>query len=124
MNVPAAEVDVWTPIGPTRIDSPGGGQATGVLFHIAIPAADPNTIYVSSPTSGVWASADRGSSWRDATGNLPVLTVVALAVGAANPQHVFVALGNTGVYASGNGGGAWTRVSDLPANLPPITELV
>jgi hypothetical protein len=55
MSLPATEVDVWTPIGPTRIDSPGGGLATGVLFHIAIPAADPNTIYVSSPASGVWA---------------------------------------------------------------------
>jgi hypothetical protein len=124
MSVPAAEVNVWTPIGPSRIDSSGGGLATGVLFHIAIPAADPNTIYVSSPTSGVWASADHGGSWRDASSNLPALAVVALAVDAANPQHVFVALGNTGVYASGSGGGSWTRVSDPPASLPPITELV
>ena len=124
VSVPAAQVDVWTPIGPTRIDAPGGGPATGVLFHIAIPAADPNTIYVSSPTSGVWVSADHGGSWRDACGDLPALTVVALAVDAANPQHVMAALGNTGVYASSNGGGSWTRVGGPPAGLPPITELV
>src|SRR5260370_8699529 len=102
MSLPAAEMDVWTPIGPTRIDSPGGGLATGVLFHIAIPAADPNTIYVSSPTSGVWASADRGGSWRDACGDLPALTVVALAVDAADPQHVLAALGAMPVYPSAN----------------------
>ena len=124
VSVPAAQVDIWTPIGPTRIDAPGGGPATGVLFHIAIPAADPNTIYVSSPTSGVWVSADHGGSWRDACGDLPALTVVALAVDASNPQHVMAALGNTGVYASGNGGGSWTRVGGPPAGLPPITELV
>lgn len=124
MSVPAAEVDVWTPIGPSFIDAPGGGLATGVLFHIAIPAADPNTIYVSSPTSGVWASADRGASWRDACGDLPSLTVVALAVDAANPQHILATLGDTGVYASGNGGSSWSRVGGPPAGLPPITELV
>jgi photosystem II stability/assembly factor-like uncharacterized protein len=124
VSVPAPKVDIWTPIGPSRIDAPGGGPATGVLFHIAIPSADPTTIYVSSPTSGVWASADRGNSWRDASGNLPVLTVVALAVDAANPQHIFAALGDAGIYASGNGGGSWTRIGVPPAGLPPITELV
>ena len=124
MSVPAAEVDVWTLIGPTRIDAPGGGPATGVLFHIAIPASDPNTIYVSSPTSGVWASADRGASWRDATGDLPALTIVALAVDATNPQHVFAALGDIAVYGSGDGGSAWSSVGALPAKLPAITELV
>ncbi len=124
MSLPPAQVDIWTPIGPTRIDAPGGGPATGVLFHIAIPAADPNTIYVSSPTGGVWASADRGATWRDACGDLPVLTVVALAVDALSPQHVFAALGNLGVYASVDGGGTWTKVGGPPANLPPITDLV
>jgi photosystem II stability/assembly factor-like uncharacterized protein len=124
VSVPAAQVDVWTLIGPSRIDAPGGGLATGVLFHIAIPAANPNTIYVSSPTSGVWVSADHGGTWHDASGNLPSLTVVALAVHAANPQHVFAALGDKGVYASGDGGSSWAFVSGLPAGLPPITELV
>jgi hypothetical protein len=124
VSVPAAEIDVWTPIGPTRIDAPGGGLATGVLFHIAIPAADPNTIYVSSPTSGVWVSADRGGNWRDASGNLPVLTVVALAVDGANPQHVFAALGDLGVWASADRGGSWTPLGGPPGGLPPITELV
>ena len=124
MSIPAPQVDVWTPIGPTRIDAPGGGLATGVLFHIAIPAADANTIYVSSPTSGVWASYDRGASWRDASGNLPTLSVVALAVDAANPQHVFAVLANSGVYTSLNGGASWTLAGAPASNWPPITELV
>lgn len=123
-GVPAAKVDVWTLIGPSRIDASGGGLATGVLFHMAIPAADPNTLYVSSTTSGVWASADRGNSWRDATGDLPALSIFALAVDAANPSHVFAVLGNTGIYASGNGGGSWTRVGGPPSTMPAITDLV
>ena len=122
-GVPAPKVDVWTPIGPTRIDAPGG-LATGVLFHIAIPPSDPNTIYVSSPTAGVWASADRGITWRDACGDLPGLMVVALAVDAANPNHVFAALGNTGIYMSGNGGASWTHIGGPATTLPPITDLV
>ena len=124
MSIPAPEVDVWTPIGPTRIDAPGGGLATGVLFHIAIPAADANTIYVSSPTSGVWASSDRGANWRDACGNLPSLNVVALAVDAANSQHVFAVLANSGVYTSLDGGASWTLTGAPASNWPPITELV
>jgi hypothetical protein len=35
-DVPAPEVDVWTPIGPIAINW-SGGSSTGVLFHIAIP---------------------------------------------------------------------------------------
>ena len=123
VSVPPAKVNSWTPIGPSRIDA-FGGHATGVLFHIAIPAADPNTIYASSPTTGVWASADRGASWHDATGDLPLLTVVALAVDSANPQHVLAALGNTGLYVSVNGGMSWTRVGPPPGGLPSITEII
>jgi hypothetical protein len=56
MGVPAAEVDVWTPIGHrlAPLNHGPGGPWTGVLFHIAIPASNPDVIYVSSPTGGVW----------------------------------------------------------------------
>jgi hypothetical protein len=96
-DVPAPEVDVWTPIGPIAINWPGG-SSTGVLFHIAIPASNPSVIYVSSRTSGVWASSDHGATWRAASGDLPSLVVLGLAVDAAAPEHLYVVLGESGVY--------------------------
>ncbi|MBV9174342.1 MAG: hypothetical protein JOZ81_30140 [Chloroflexi bacterium] len=121
--IPAPQVDIWTSIGPTRID-PSGFPATGVLFHIAIPSADPNVIYVSSPTSGVWASADHGATWRDATGNLPSLAVVALAVDPSVPGQLYAAIGDTGVFVSNDGGGSWTGVGAPPSLFPVITDLL
>src|SRR5216683_2690912 len=76
-DVAAPEVDVWTPIGPIAINW-SGGSSTGVLFHIAIPVSNPSVIYVSSPTSGVWASKDHGATWRAASGDLraPACSVI------------------------------------------------
>lgn len=119
---PSTPVDVWAPIGPTAIGS-GGGSATGVLFHIAIPAASSDVVYVASPTSGVWASADHCATWREARGDLPTLGVVGLAVAADDPSRLYAALGGDGVYASTDGGGAWTKRGG-PSSLPAITELI
>jgi photosystem II stability/assembly factor-like uncharacterized protein len=120
--MPPAAINVWTPIGPTGIGS-NGGSATGVLFHIAIPGANSQVVYVSSPTSGVWATEDHCASWRDAHGNLPTLTVVGLAVDAGNPDHVYAAIAGDGVYASFDGGGTWVKWGG-PSSLPAITELI
>ena len=123
MEVPPPEVGVWTPIGPTPINGQGGPW-TGVLFHIAIPASDPDVIYVSSPTSGVWASSDHGATWRDTSGDLPTLVVVGLGVDASHPGHVFVALGGVAVYESKDGGGSWTKLGVPPGLFPDITDLL
>jgi photosystem II stability/assembly factor-like uncharacterized protein len=93
------------------------------LFHIAIPVANSQTVYVSSPTSGVWASGDHCATWTDAHGDLPTLTVVGLAVDAGDPEHVYAAIGGDGVYASTDGGGSWARAGG-PSSLPAITELI
>jgi hypothetical protein len=123
MTIPPAEVDIWTPIGPTRIDGPHV-PATGVLFHIAIPRSQPSVIYVSSPRTGVWASEDHAATWRDASGDLPVLTVVGLAVDAGAPEHVYAAIGGIGVYESTDAGGSWVKVGAPPGLFPSITDLL
>lgn len=123
MSAPSAELNRWTPIGPIRIDAPDGA-ATGVLFHVAIPTSRPQTLYVSSPTSGVWVSPDRGASWREASGNLPSLGVVGLAVDADASDHLFAALADVGVFESVDGGGSWHLAGSPPSPFPAITDLL
>lgn len=122
-DVPAPEVDVWTPIGPIAINW-SGGSSTGVLFHIAIPVSNPSVIYVSSRTSGVWASLDHGATWRAASGDLPSLVVLGLAVDAAASEHLYVVLAEAGVYESKDAGGSWTKLG-APTGLPSqVTDLI
>jgi photosystem II stability/assembly factor-like uncharacterized protein len=122
-DVPDPEVDVWTPIGPIAINW-SDGSSTGVLFHIAIPASNPSVIYVSSRTSGVWASSDHGARWRAASGDLPSLVVLGLAVDAAAPDHLYVVLGEAGVYESKDAGGSWTKVGAPPGLPSDVTDLI
>jgi photosystem II stability/assembly factor-like uncharacterized protein len=121
-EVVSAPVGVWRLIGPTGVGA-NGGVATGVLFHLAIPAANSDVVYVSSTTSGVWASADRCVSWREARGNLPTLNVVGLAVDAGDPEHVYAAISGDGVYVSADGGGNWSKAGG-PSALPALTDLI
>jgi hypothetical protein len=117
----SAELDRWARVGPSRIAA-SGGPATGVLFHVAIRASQPQTIYVSSPTCGVWVSTVRGGSWRDASGNLPSFAVVGLAVDGDG--HVYAALADAGVYRSIDGGGSWSLMGNPPSRFPAITDLL
>ena len=120
MLPPAAELDQWTPIGPSWIDA--GNGATGVLFHIAIVPGDAATLYVSSPTSGVWASQDGGSTWADASSNLPSFAVAGLAVDGAGT--LYAAIADSGIYRSVDGGASWSLAGGLPSAVPSITDLV
>jgi photosystem II stability/assembly factor-like uncharacterized protein len=90
----------WSPLG------------TGGFFVTALAAdpADPDILYAGSHT-GVFRSADGGSTWTAASGGLPAgVDVTALAVPA--PGTVYAALtGGAKVFRSTDGGGHWQRVS-------------
>jgi photosystem II stability/assembly factor-like uncharacterized protein len=115
-------VGEWVEIGPSRI----GRAATGVLFSIAIEAADPNVIYVASPFSGVWKTEDAGASWRVVGDSLPVeLAVAAVATDPSTPGRVYALLQANQLYRSDDGASNWVLAGPGAAGTTPaVTDLI
>lgn len=103
----APAVGEWVGLGPTRM----GRASTGVLFSIAIDAADTNVIYVSSPFCGVWKTEDGGGSWVVVGDSLPAeLAVAAVACDPSTPGRVYALLQANQLYRSDDRAASWQRV--------------
>jgi len=90
----------WSPLG------------TGGFFVTALAAdpANPGTLYAGSH-SGVFRSADGGSTWTAASGGLPAgADVTALLAPAPGTLYAALTQGRK-VFRSTDGGGHWQRVS-------------
>jgi photosystem II stability/assembly factor-like uncharacterized protein len=81
----------WQYLGPTNVT----GRATDVAV------ADSGTtrrIYAAFATSGVWASDDRGTSWRALFDNQPSTSIGDLAVAKSNPNLLWVGTGEANLF--------------------------
>ncbi|HEX6763380.1 MAG TPA: hypothetical protein VF094_11330 [Gaiellaceae bacterium] len=118
----APAVGEWVGLGPTRM----GRASTGVLFSIAIDAADTNVIYVSSPFCGVWKTEDGGGSWVVVGDSLPAeLAVAAVACDPSTPGRVYALLQANQLYRSDDRAASWQRVGlGASGTTPAVTDLV
>lgn len=104
----------WTPIGSFIVPSNGGGA--GRLNCIRFHPADPNIIFVGSPSGGLWKTTDGGLTWSTNTDALPTLGVTDIAIDSADPNVMYLATGDAfgsdtygvGVLKSVNGGLSWS----------------
>jgi PKD repeat protein len=104
----------WTSMGPSTT---GGGYAgLGRLNCVAFRPGDPSTIYVGSPSGGIWKTADAGSSWTclsDDNASLGVSDIVVQST--AYDDIIYIATGDrdasdtysVGVLKSTDGGATW-----------------
>lgn len=116
------EVGTWVCVGPTRM----GSASTGVLFSIAIDAADRSMIYVSSPFCGVWKTPDAGGSWLAVGDGIPNgLAVAAVATDPSTPGRVYALLQTGQVYRSDDWAANWQLAGPgVPGAVPPVTDLI
>ena len=103
-----------------------GTGSTGVLFSIAIDAAGPDMIYVSSPFCGVWKTADGGASWQVVGDSLPAdLAVAAVATDPSTPSRVYALLQANQLYRSDDGAASWEIVgAGAAGSTPAVTDLI
>lgn len=99
----------------------GMGRINAIAFH----PTDANTIYIGSPSGGIWKTTDHGVSWTDLSAQLPSLGVSSIVVNPDNPNEIYIGTGDRdandapgiGVYKTTDGGQNWTQINGTMGNV-------
>lgn len=106
----------WESIGPFSWQEDGGwNPGIGRVNFITEEPGNPSTIYVGTPSGGLWRSEDAGSSWTPLTDEIPSMGVSGIAVDPHNTNIIYIATGDrdandyqgVGVLKSTDYGATW-----------------
>jgi len=108
----------WESLGPGNI----GGRMRGFVIN----PADPDVMYVSGVSGGVWKTADGGLTWATATDQLENIAFNSLAMSPANPDVLYGGTGEgyfreevrgtglplrgAGIFVTTDAGATWSRL--------------
>lgn len=81
---------VWNLVGPSVVDNAVAGRVDRIAFHPTLPG----TIYIGTPSSGLWRSNDFGASWINLTAYVPSLGISGIVVSYDNPNTIYVLTGD------------------------------
>ena len=90
-----------------RLPNAPGAEDETIVRSITFVESRPGTLYLNTGASGAWISADRGSTWRDANGDLTATSINDVV--SIGPRQLYVAADN-GVYRTTDAGGSWQRL--------------
>ncbi len=102
----------WTSMGPAAIPAKGG---EGRINCLAVNPLDTNTIYVGSPSGGLWKTHNGGITWTPTSDYLSTLGVTDIAIDPTDTSIIYIATGDgdviytysTGIMKSTDGGATW-----------------
>lgn len=113
-----AKLPTWESLGPGNI----GGRLRGFVIR----PTDPDIMYVSGVSGGVWKTTDGGGTWATATDQLANITINALAMSPANPDVLYGGTGEgyfreevrgtglplrgAGIFVTTDAGATWSRL--------------
>ena len=84
---------------------------------VATPVNHDGRIYVAAAGSGVWRSADGGTSWTARNEGLPKRNVTALVSHAEQSDTLYAFVSGDGIYRSENAGDEWILVDGGPEEM-------
>ena len=94
----------WSFIGPNtaNLNNPsadllGNGRVDRMAFH----PTDANTIYVGTPSGGLWRTTNGGANWTPLSNFIPSLGVSGIVVDHSNPTTLYVLTGDGDAFVSG-----------------------
>lgn len=122
----------WTFIGPSTTSALSGA---GRLNFVRIHPTNASTLFVGSPSGGLWKSTNGGTSWTSNTDSIAqVIGCTDLAIDPTNPNIMYLATGDgdasdnysVGILKTTDGGNSWntTGLSFAPGNMKTISKLL
>jgi hypothetical protein len=129
-------VPEWTAIGPAPIVNgftPGGLSTSGRVSGIAVDPSNPDRIFLTAASGGVWRTLDGGDSWTPLTWNVPgipeplrTLNMGAIGIAPSDPNIIYAVQGEGddsttgfGVMKSTDGGDTWALLGT--STLAPLS---
>lgn len=112
------QVGSWTMIGPVNsaeTNYSGRGNHGGYVYLNRIDPTNPQKMFVSFVTGGLWRTIDGGGSWTLTDAGFPDDIYHDIDVCISNPQVVY-ALSETQLLKSNDGGLNWTPTSMTSSN--------
>lgn len=107
----------WTSMGPFNYSNGNSGYNGGLgrVNVIAFHPTDPNTIYLGTPSGGIWKTTDGGSTWAPFSDQLASIGVSGIVVDHSAPNTVYILTGDgdgadtysIGIMKSTDGGATW-----------------
>lgn len=131
-NPASKAIGNWTFLGPANASNLSGA---GRLNFVRLDPANSSTIYVGSPSGGLWKSTDNGVTWATNTDDLnQVIGCTDLAIDPNNTNTMYLATGDgdagdnysIGVLKSTDGGQTWnsTGLSFSPGNVRMMSKIL
>lgn len=107
----------WTDLGPTSYTngSQGYNGGMGRVGVVGFHPTDANTIFVGTPSGGLWKSTNGGTSWNPMSDALASIGVSGIAIDHTTPDTIYILTGDgdggdtrsIGVMKSTDGGLSW-----------------
>ena len=108
----------WTSLGPSAWVNGNSGYNPGLgrINGSAVHPTNSNTIFVGSPSGGLWKTTDGGATWNTTTDNLSLIGATSIVVHPTTPNTMYMATGDgdasinyysIGVLKSTDGGNTW-----------------
>ena len=115
LPLPQAKSASWLPLGPYSWQSISYNPGAGRVNCVAQDPNDPNTVFVGTPSGGLWKSTDDGGTWTALITDLPTLAIGGIVIDHTNSNVVYCGTGDgdgndaysIGVLKSIDGGATW-----------------
>ncbi|MBX7222525.1 MAG: IPT/TIG domain-containing protein [Blastocatellia bacterium] len=91
--------------------SNGGLPDFAARDQIVLAPTNPQTLYVTCGTLGVYQSLNGGTTWTPVNNGLPTGVTRSLAIDPQTPGTLYVGYFSQGLYKTVNGGGNWVQLS-------------
>lgn len=102
----------WEQLGP--------GNVAGMSRSLVIDPRQPNTMYTTGMSGGIWKTTDGGQNWRAVGDLLPILVIGSLAMDPNDSRVLYAGTGDGfvginavrggGIYKSADAGETWSRL--------------